>query len=375
VRAILDAQDPATAARAADLFATIFWRAYATPARAAAAGFLQSRHLPDSTALATAALLPPAPSHHAPAAPLCDALADALRDPTRAVLAADTFMDALACILATVLQSKSGTASPGGGGSARGATRSNAQHAFVVAATLSVAAQWLRVLPQRAQHAPMLRLARLLFELLTVPKPPEQDDSARHRGSRAGGMNGASSSADADSHLSPISLLLQGAQWFLAVLSMALVGSRVRTTAVACGAHQPPKVTRANCLQVCRLRGVKHEGTRSTMQNALQAAPSCHRSTSQCFPSACSCLFGIDCCPPAAPACPPPAMPWARSACAASKAGMLSTLRLLVKQARRARATWGKLKGVWLGATLRWQTHGSRCKWQFFGSANWTTAR
>ena len=192
------------------------------PARAAAQVLLQNKRLPDSTTLGTASLLPAAPSPQTHSAPLVDTLADLLRDPARSRLAANVFMDALSALLATFLQSKpalGSSSSSGVVGGSGGRVRGNAQHVFIAAATLSVALQWLRVLPHRAQQAPMLRLARTLFELLTVPRPPDDADSARHRGERAGSTGGAAEEqSTAALHLSPLSLFLSGARLFVVFL-------------------------------------------------------------------------------------------------------------------------------------------------------------
>lgn len=215
IRAMLECADAATAQRTAQLLACLFWRDRAAPARAAAQTLLQAKRLPDSTTLGTASLLPAAPSPQSHSAPLVDTLGDVLRDPARARLAADVFINALGALLATFLQSKGATGGTSSSsnvlGSAASRVRSSAQHVFIAAATLSVAAQWLRVLPQRAQQAPMLRLALMMFEMLTVPRPPDDADSARHRGSGGAAGQGVDASSPASQHLSPLSLFLSGA--------------------------------------------------------------------------------------------------------------------------------------------------------------------
>jgi hypothetical protein len=202
---------PTTSARTAQFFAAAFWRERAAASRSIAAEGLQS--LPDATALARGALLPPPPSPFASgnspeASPAATALVAALRTPATAPEAACILMDAVSELLATALICKQDLIAP----SAAGA-RTLGQHLLVVVGTLAAAAQWLRVLQHSMQQAPMLRLARLLLETLTVPRSSSVDDSARHQP----GRSSAGSHSALNLHHSPISLFLQGAHFHLSL--------------------------------------------------------------------------------------------------------------------------------------------------------------
>lgn len=200
--AMLAATDATTAARAAQLLATAFWHDRAAEARDAAIEGLALKRVPDAATMAAAALLPPPPQPGASGSDsAADALVAALRAPTTARGAARILVDAVAQLFATALACKQDLGPQGG-------ARSTGQHLMIVVATLAAAVQWLRVLQHSAQRGPMLRLVRLLLEMLTVPRPSgADDDSARHGGGRAA-ADGAHSPAP---HLSPISLFLQGA--------------------------------------------------------------------------------------------------------------------------------------------------------------------
>jgi hypothetical protein len=211
---MLDSSEAVTGAYTSPLLATLFWRERASAVRSSVASLLQHKRLPDASALSVISLLPsPPPYKHSRSptppqllTPVLLALADALCDPVRWHIATQTFMDSLSSVLATFLFCK--PAASVHGASMHGGARSSAHHAFICCATLFVASQWLLLLPQCAQQQPMLRLARLMLELLTVPRPVEPDDSARHHVRSDG--NGSEHDLDNVRHLSATTLFLQG---------------------------------------------------------------------------------------------------------------------------------------------------------------------
>lgn len=219
LEAMLSCTGATTKARTAQLLAAAFWHERAAACRSTAAEGLQS--LPDATALAKAALLPPPPGAASPDRSLepsvaAAALTAALRAPDP--VATSVLMDTVSELIATALVCKQDLIAQ----SAAGA-RTLGQHLLVVVGTLAAAAQWLRTLPHSVQQPSMLHLVRLLLETLTVPRPASIDDSAQHQPGRSD--TGAHTCAS-DIHLSPISLFLQGVDLLALQLMTSLCAAK-----------------------------------------------------------------------------------------------------------------------------------------------------